>query len=88
MPKYVVGFIEKSINQSDSAYSAQRYIRISTFFSMSYNSVGRCAAMVLGYYLAVVSDTSELVPEETLDTSQTMRCEDDATPKIINPVIE
>lgn len=59
---------------------------ISTFFSMSYNSVGRCAAMVLGYYLAVASDTSEAVPEETLDTSQTMRREDDNTPKIINPV--
>lgn len=33
---------------------------ISTFFSMSYNSVSRCAAMVLGYYLAVCNDETEL----------------------------
>jgi hypothetical protein len=32
---------------------------ISTLFSMSYNSVSRCAAMVLGYYLAVYDSTEE-----------------------------
>lgn len=29
---------------------------VSTLFSMSYNSVSRCAAMVLGYYLAVAEE--------------------------------
>ena len=61
---------------------------LSTLFSMSYNSVSRCAAMVLGYYLAVASDTSVLVPEEPLNTSQTIRFEEDDTPQIINPVIK
>lgn len=32
---------------------------LSTLFSMSYNSVSRCAAMVLGYYLAVYDSTEE-----------------------------
>jgi O-antigen ligase len=32
---------------------------LSTLFSMSYDSVSRCAAMVLGYYLAVYDSTEE-----------------------------
>lgn len=61
---------------------------LSTFFSMSYNSMTRCASMVLGYYLAIASEASELVPEEPLNMSQTIQFGDDDTPKIINPVFE
>lgn len=34
---------------------------ISTLFSMSYNCMSRCAAMVLGYYLAVFNSEEELI---------------------------
>ena len=34
---------------------------ISTLFSMSYNCVSRCAAMVLGYYLAVFNNEEEII---------------------------
>ena len=39
---------------------------LSTMFSMSYNNVSRCAAMVLGYYLAVYNeyDTMALVEDQ------------------------
>ena len=41
---------------------------ISAMFSMSYNCVSRCAAMVLGYYLAVYNTEEEL--DEELDYLQ------------------
>lgn len=44
-----------------------------TLFSMSYNSVSRCSAMVLGYYLAVSFETpseDEEVEEEDMETEQ------------------
>lgn len=38
---------------------------VSSLFSMSYNAVTRCAAMVLGYYLAVEYDVEEFSSEST-----------------------
>lgn len=57
---------------------------ISTFFSMSYNSISRCAAMVLGYYLAVSTEVPELVSEEPRFSSQTIPLENEDTPQTLN----
>ena len=44
---------------------------LSTLFSMSYDSVSRCSAMVLGYYLAVYSNMEEspLIKKEPLENT-------------------
>lgn len=56
---------------------------IATFFSMSYNSVLRCAAMVLGYYLAIGFEP----PSQEMETEQLPQKEPfkDALATINNP---
>ena len=61
---YLVYWIYFFVSWSNTKHHSQAYMAIGmilivyfllTFFSMSYNSVSRCAAFVLGYYLAVAS---------------------------------
>lgn len=43
---------------------------ITTWFSMSYNSVARCAAMVLGFYLAAIGQKEEVLVPATENPEQ------------------